>query len=119
MESMILVKFRDIDPDTGSISQEGTVATCADEQLANWVKSALGRDNAENGDPNREFYLDDQANREATYEERVAWFVANYYETGMEYDALLESMKEVNLDSFEWYDETISIPTHFKNYRLN
>ncbi len=116
---MILVKFRDIDPDTGSISQEGTVATCADEQLANWVKSALGRDNAENGDPNREFYLDDRANREATYGERVAWFMVNYYETGMEHASLLESMKDVNLDSFEWYNEIVSIPTHFKNYSLN
>lgn len=116
---MILVKFRDIDPDTGSISQDLLVATCADEHYAQWVMQALMRENAEIGMENREFYLEDQANREATYEERVAWFVANYYETGMEYESLLESMKEVNLDSFEWYDETISIPTHFKNYSLN
>jgi hypothetical protein len=119
MKPMILVKFRDIDPDEGTISQDGTVATCEDEQLAKWVKSALERDNADLGSPNREFYLEDQANREATYEERVAWFVANYYKTGMEYESMLESMKEVNLDSFEWYDETVSIPTHFKNYSLN
>jgi hypothetical protein len=118
MES-ITVNFRDIDPDTGNICQEGFIASCKDEHSAQWVMSALRRENFDIGMENREFYIEDRANREATYEERVAWFLANYYETGMEYDSLVVSMRDVNLDSFEWYDETVSIPTHFKNFSLN
>jgi hypothetical protein len=48
--------------------------------------------------------------RELTYQERIQWFISRYYETGMEYEGLLVSMKDTNLDSFQWYDETISIP---------
>lgn len=47
-----------------------------------------------------------------TYEERILWFVSNYYETGMEYGILLESMKDTNLDHFKWYDEYIRIPKY-------
>jgi hypothetical protein len=49
---------------------------------------------------------------ELTYEERIQWFINKYYETGMEYEGLLASMKDTNLDSFQWYDETISIPKY-------
>jgi hypothetical protein len=45
------------------------------------------------------------------YKHRIAWFIGNYYETGMEYPILLETMKDADLDNFEWYDEIISIPT--------
>jgi hypothetical protein len=51
---------------------------------------------------------------ELTYEERIKWFIQNYYESGMEYELLLISMKNENLDAFKWYDEIISIPK-FKN----
>jgi hypothetical protein len=47
---------------------------------------------------------------ELTYEERVRWFVNNYYETGMEYASMLESMRDDDLDNFVWYGETIRIP---------
>ena len=47
-----------------------------------------------------------------SYEERIQWFINKYYESGMEYEGLLVSMKDTNLDSFQWYDETISIPKY-------
>lgn len=50
--------------------------------------------------------------RELTYEERIRWFINNHYETGMEYEGLLVGMKDTNLDSFEWYNEVISIPKY-------
>jgi hypothetical protein len=53
-------------------------------------------------------------NVELTYEERIKWFIQNHYESGMEYELLLISMKNENLDAFKWYDEIISIPK-FKN----
>jgi hypothetical protein len=48
----------------------------------------------------------------ATYEERVMWFLKNYYETGMEYDLLLISMEGADLDNFPWYDNIIHIPKY-------
>lgn len=50
--------------------------------------------------------------RKLTYEERIQWFVDNYYETGMEYEYLLISMKNEDLDNFQWYDEIINIPKY-------
>ena len=47
-----------------------------------------------------------------TYEERIKWFVSNYYETGMEYLSLLVTMKNEDLDNFKWYDEIIKIPKY-------
>lgn len=47
-----------------------------------------------------------------TYEERILWFVNNYYETGMEYAILLEEMKDENLEHLKWYDEYIKIPKY-------
>ena len=49
---------------------------------------------------------------ELTYEERIAWFVENYYESGMEYQSLLVTMKDEDLDNFKWYDDFIPIPKH-------
>ena len=51
---------------------------------------------------------------ELTYEERVRWFVNNYYETGMEYASMLESMRDADLDNFVWYGEKIQIPKFYK-----
>lgn len=48
--------------------------------------------------------------RTLAYKHRIAWFIANYYETGMEYLGLLKSMKDKDLDNVKWYDETIQIP---------
>lgn len=50
--------------------------------------------------------------KELTYEERIQWFISKYYESGMEYEGLLVSMKDTNLDSFQWYNETVSIPKY-------
>jgi len=50
--------------------------------------------------------------KKLTYEERIKWFIDNFYETGMEYQILLESYKNDNLDEFEWYDDIIKIPKY-------
>lgn len=47
-----------------------------------------------------------------TYEERVQWFVNNYYETGMEYENLLVRLKDEDLDNFQWYEEVIKFPKY-------
>lgn len=48
--------------------------------------------------------------RNLTYREQVEWFIANYYETGMEFEILLESFKDDDFDNFFWYDEKIEFP---------
>lgn len=53
-------------------------------------------------------------NRELTYEERVKWFLAHHYETGMEYEILLDNMRDDDLDNFKWYDDFIKIPKYFE-----
>lgn len=50
-----------------------------------------------------------------SYEERVWWFFSNHYETGLEYEILLQDMKKDDLEKFKWYDDFISIP----KYRIN
>ena len=50
--------------------------------------------------------------KELTYEERISWFVNNYYETGMEYLIMLENMKNDDLDNFKWYYDIIRIPKY-------
>lgn len=107
---MIEIRFKDIDPDSGKISQDKLLATSKKENDAELIRLALI--NTYDDEPNREFYLRDLSNleRELTYEERVAWFIANYYETGMEYESLLASLKHEDLDQFKWYDEIICLP---------
>ena len=119
---MIQIRFKDIDPDSGDISQDQLIATCENQNSADWVTAALARENADFGNPNREFYTVDLSDldRELTYEERIAWFVANYYETGMEYSSLLESMKDSNLDQFEWIGgEIVAIPKTVRDLKLD
>jgi len=48
--------------------------------------------------------------KKLTYEQRVAWFIQNYYETGMEYTILLETMKDKDLDNVKYYNDIIKIP---------
>lgn len=108
---MIEIRFRDIDPDTGGISQDMKIAETNLLLHATWIKQALEDHGSD--EPNREFYLTDldDPNRELTYDERIAWFVANYYETGMEYQSLLHTMRSANLDKFEWVNgEIIRFP---------
>ena len=38
---MIEIRFKDIDPDTGDISQDKLIATCENESMARWVLYGL------------------------------------------------------------------------------
>jgi hypothetical protein len=51
---MINIKFRDIDPDTGNVSQEKTVATCESPDVAKVIVKALSK--WQSSEPNREFF---------------------------------------------------------------
>ena len=50
--------------------------------------------------------------KKLTYEERVKWFVNNFYESGMEYEGMLVYMRNEDLDNFKWYDTFIKIPKY-------
>jgi hypothetical protein len=50
------------------------------------------------------------ADRVLSQEDRIRWFVRNYYETGMEMESMVVAMKDTDLDNFVWYDEKIDIP---------
>ena len=50
--------------------------------------------------------------KKLTYKERIDWFVANFYETGMEYEFIYDSFKSEDLDSIKWYDDLIKIPKY-------
>lgn len=54
------------------------------------------------------------------YEERVRWLFENYYETGLEYEILLDSLKSQDLDKLKWYDDFLTLPKYrissFANY---
>ena len=53
------VKFKDIDPDTGLISQIVLMAVCPDINKAYCIAEALTKDwFSTNGDPNREFFVE-------------------------------------------------------------
>ena len=55
---MIEIRYKDIDPDSGSITRDALICTCQTEMLANWVYSALMRDmSLDYDEPNREFYM--------------------------------------------------------------
>lgn len=57
--------------------------------------------------------------KKLTYEQRIAWFINNHYETGMEYPILLYTMKDEDLNNVQWYDETVSIPEEVDEYTFN
>ena len=50
--------------------------------------------------------------KKLTYKERIDWFVANFYETGMEYELIYDSFKSEDLDRIKWYDYFIKIPKY-------
>jgi hypothetical protein len=50
--------------------------------------------------------------KKLTYKERIDWFVANFYETGMEYGIVYDSFKNKDLDKIKWYDDFIKIPKY-------
>lgn len=51
------IRFKDIDPDSGIVSQDVILATSENEMYARWILHSLESDNGENGEPNREFYI--------------------------------------------------------------
>ena len=56
------VWFKDTDPDTGNISQDGIIALCDSESNAKWVLSAIVSDwysPSGANDPNRDFYIEE------------------------------------------------------------
>jgi len=56
----IELRFKDIDPDSGDISQDELMCICLDMDMANWLKITVEENwYGENGpcDPNREFYI--------------------------------------------------------------
>jgi len=48
--------------------------------------------------------------RPLSQDEKIKWFFANYYESGMELDSLLISMQDTDFDNFLWYDKKIDVP---------
>jgi hypothetical protein len=57
---MFKVRFKDIDPDTGSVSQDQIICECEHYAEAFWIKKSLEHQwFSEDGpqDPNREFYI--------------------------------------------------------------
>jgi hypothetical protein len=114
---MIEIRFKDIDPDTGKISNDKLIAISENQDFADWINAGLALTNE--SDPNREFYTRDlrDLERELTYEEKISWFIANYYETGMEYEGLLASLANEDLDNFKWINETIQFPRKFSEIK--
>jgi hypothetical protein len=56
----IELRYKDIDPDTGSITRDELICFCLDVDAAKWIKLSIESDwYGENGpcDPNREFYM--------------------------------------------------------------
>lgn len=50
--------------------------------------------------------------RPMKYEERIKWLFRNHYETGMEYEIMLESLKSEDLDKLKWYDGFLTLPKY-------
>ena len=52
----ISIRFKDIDPDTGLISQDQKICECENEKAAKWILYALNLAEMEEADPNRTIY---------------------------------------------------------------
>ena len=53
-----------------------------------------------------------QTKKKLTYNQRIDWFYANYYESGMEHDTIYHLFKNLNLDKLEWYGDIVEIPKY-------
>jgi|NOAtaT_6_FD_contig_31_1164382_length_401_multi_4_in_0_out_0_2 hypothetical protein len=53
---MTEIRFRDIDPDSGNISQDKRICLIEDDRMVDWVMYGLSLVSAEEDDPNREIY---------------------------------------------------------------
>lgn len=110
---MVEVRYRDIDPDQkGRISNDQLIAACPSIRSANLVKSSIDcfRRHEDEGDPNREYYIENTQEARATFEQRIWWLFCNYYETGLEYESLLRNLQGTNLDTYRLPDGKIGIP---------
>lgn len=108
---MIEIRFKDIDPDTGGISQDKLVCCCPDEKSSRFVLQAIKNFEAINdGDPNREYYVEGSKESYGKHRERVWWLFQNYYETGLEFERLVRNVKEEELDSIKIHDTIVSVP---------
>ena len=57
---MFEIRFKDIDPDTGKISQDMKICSCENLESASWIKHSIEYQwysPEGNQDPNREFYI--------------------------------------------------------------
>ena len=107
---MIEIRYKDIDPDTGYIINDALTAECNTIELAEFILSPIKEYEGAEFFPNRHYYLSGTPSELGTYEERVGWFLQNYYETGMEYENMLENLKNTNLDALETVSGIIAIP---------
>jgi hypothetical protein len=52
------IRYKDIDPDTGDITNDQMICQCPTEMLAEWVYSAIVRDmSLDYDEPNRDIYI--------------------------------------------------------------
>ncbi len=108
---MIEIRFKDIDPDTGGISQDKLVCSCPNERSSKFVLQAIKNfETINDGDPNREYYVEGSKESFGTHRERVWWLFHNYYETGVEFESLVRNFKEEELDSIKIRDSIVSVP---------
>lgn len=107
---MIEIRIQEVDPIVNRITKDDQLALVPTQEMANFIMTAL--DQAYGDIPNYEFHVRnlEDLERELTHEERVAWFVANYYETGMELEGMTRALATENLDEFEWRGEIIKFP---------
>jgi len=57
---MFEIKFKDIDPNSGEVSQDKIICECEDHQSAFWVQKSLEHQwfsEVGTQDPNRKFYI--------------------------------------------------------------
>lgn len=50
--------------------------------------------------------------KKLSYKDRIDWFCAMYYETGMHYESVFESLKNEDLNKVPWYDGFVKIPEY-------
>jgi len=67
-------------------------------------------------DPMRRPIKKPTPDRELTYEEKVEWFVSNY-ETGMEFEIMLDSMRDDDLNNFYWCNKKVVFPKMFSEIK--
>jgi hypothetical protein len=55
---MYEIRYKDINPDTGDVSNDSPIAICQSENWANIIKDLIIKDYMEvESDPNRDFYI--------------------------------------------------------------